>query len=64
MSENKVINNGKVLRMAQNALIIAIMIIMSVTPLGYIKMPTVEITLFDFCKQIIFSMKEGVFHEN
>lgn len=45
MSENKVVYSGKVLRMAQNALIIAIMIIMSITPLGYIKMPTVEITL-------------------
>ena len=45
MNEKSFINNEKIHRMAQNGLIIAIMLIMAFTPLGYIKTPTVEITL-------------------
>jgi Predicted membrane protein len=45
MDNKSFINNEKIHRMAQNALIIAIMLIMAFTPLGYIKTPTVEITL-------------------
>ena len=45
MNKKSFMNNEKIHRMAQNALIIAIMLIMAFTPLGYIKMPTIEITL-------------------
>ena len=45
MNKKSFINNNKIRVMAQNGLIIAIMLIMAVTPLGYIKTPLLEITL-------------------
>ena len=45
MNKNGLSNNNKIRIMAQNGLIIAIMLIMAMTPLGYIKTPALEITL-------------------
>ena len=45
MNKKSFSNNNKIRIMAQNGLIIAIMLIMAMTPLGYIKTPVVEITL-------------------